>query len=154
MSECTSSDLSLMNGGSTLIMDCLNGAAGSGFPTVNMTSTCLESSGISTTCSTCMSGVVDDFGSCVSTTCNAWSAGIDTPTTLSSECQACISNLNTQYGSAATICGIDPNGLPGNLWSTVKTEVSTALGTNSAQTTSLRSVVSVVLVGTLLLINL
>jgi hypothetical protein len=140
-----------MNGGATLIGTCLNNAAASSFPTGNMTATCLEASGISTACAQCMSSVVGEFGSCVTTACNAWSSGVELPTTVSSECTTCVSNLNDKYGSATTICGIDPNGLPGNLWSSIKTEMSQALSTNSG--TSLRSVMTAVLVGAMVLIN-
>jgi len=117
LASCRSGDLSLMNGGATLIGTCINNAAGSWFPTGNMTATCLEASGIRTSCAQCMSSVVDEFGSCVTTACDSWSSGFELPTTVSSKCKTCVSNLNDKYGPATSICGIDPNGLPGNLWS-------------------------------------
>lgn len=153
MTECTTTDLSLMNGGVSLIASCVSRESGFSFPTSSQMSTCLISSGITPTCSTCMGSVVDEFGACVSTTCEAWSGGVEVPTTLSAECRDCASSLNSKYLSAETICGIDPNGLPGNMWTQFRTQMSTALGTNSAET-SLRSVVTSVIVGTILMLNL
>ena len=124
-------------------------AAGTSFPTGNMTATCFEASSISASCSQCMGTVVSDLGTCL-TACDAWGTSLNVPTTLSAACETCVENLSTKYAVSDTVCGINIDGL--EAWKNVEKEIADALQSNSAGT-SLRSVMTAVVVAAMLLIN-
>jgi len=149
MSNCSSNDLTLINQASDPIATCMSNAAGTAFPTGAMATTCFEASSISASCSQCMGTMVSDLGTCI-TACDAWGTSLNVPTTLSPACQTCVENLSTKYAVSDTICGINMDGI--EAWKNVEKEIAAALQSNSAGT-SLRSVMTAVVVAAMLLIN-